>query len=95
MPALRVVCTIERSLTALYLQFEPAEASVEAEKKASLVLISKLDGSAGKKSRKSDGPAADGVVNVRKAVRFASKGRGNVALASSKDSKRPKGKGRK
>lgn len=65
-------------------QFDPAEASVSEEKKANLALISKL-GSGGepssKKARRDGGGDGDNVVNVRKAVRFASKGQGGVAMA--------------
>ncbi|KAL5487707.1 RRS1 [Sanghuangporus weigelae] len=66
-------------------KFDPTERSVEEEKKASLALISKLD-SSGRK-RKGGG---DDVLNVRKAIRNASKGKGSVALAQERSSKRLK-----
>ncbi|KAL5530088.1 RRS1 [Sanghuangporus sanghuang] len=66
-------------------KFDPTERSVEEEKKASLALISKLD-SSGKKSK----GRGDDVLNVRKAIRIASKGKGSVALAQERSSKRSK-----
>ena len=68
----------------LSLQFDPTERSVEEEKKASLALISKLD-SSGKKSK-----GGDDVLNVRKAIRSVSKGKGSAALAQEASSKRSK-----
>ncbi|KAF8138940.1 ribosome biogenesis regulatory protein-domain-containing protein [Boletus edulis] len=57
-------------------KFDPAEASVEQEKQTSLALLSKLEGEA-KRTRKDKG---DDVLNVRKAIRTVSKGKGGVAL---------------
>ncbi|THH12235.1 hypothetical protein EW145_g108 [Phellinidium pouzarii] len=65
----------EKKLRGVKRKYDPTERPVEDEKKSSLALISKLDGST-KKTRK-DG---DAVLNVRKAVRFVSKGKGGVAL---------------
>ena len=77
-----------------FFQFEPAEQSADSEKKASLALISKLDGTSKKAKREHvGGGGQDDVLNVRKAVRFASKGKGGVALAQ--DGERGKTKGRK
>ncbi|KAK7469148.1 Rhodanese-related sulfurtransferase [Stygiomarasmius scandens] len=63
----------EKKLRGVKRKFQPNEASVDAETKGSLVLLSK-------KTRR-DGPVPDeSALNVRKAVRFASKGQGGVAL---------------
>jgi len=76
-----------------FLQFEPAEAPIEGEKKASLALLSRLESDA-KKIRKE--PAGDSILNVRKAVRFASKGRGAIALGKDSTARTSKGaKGRR
>jgi len=65
-------------------KFEPNEQSVENEKKASLAILSKLDGSL--KSRKDPSRTTnDTVLNVRKAIRFASNGRGAAALGRDLD----------
>jgi len=64
-------------------KFAPNEQSAENEKKASLAILSKLDGSlsSSKKSRKDPSRTTDDtVLNVRKAIRFASNGRGAAAL---------------
>lgn len=68
-------------------QFAPNEQSVENEKKASLAILSKLDGSrsASKKSRKDPTTTDDTLVNVRKAIRFTSNGRGAAALGRDLD----------
>ncbi|KAF7363774.1 Ribosome biogenesis regulatory protein [Mycena sanguinolenta] len=62
-------------------KFEPTERPLEDEKNASLALISRMDSDA-KKTRR-EPPTEENVLNVRKAVRFASKGRGGVALGRS------------
>ncbi|KAJ6502166.1 ribosome biogenesis regulatory protein-domain-containing protein, partial [Mycena sanguinolenta] len=62
-------------------KFEPTERPLEDEKNASLALISRMDSDA-KKTRR-EPPPEENVLNVRKAVRFASKGRGGVALGRS------------
>ena len=62
----------------VYSQFEPAEMSVEVEKKNSLALLTKLENAPEKRAKRQ---GKDDVLNVRKAVRFASKGEGGVALA--------------
>ncbi|KAJ7461463.1 ribosome biogenesis regulatory protein-domain-containing protein, partial [Mycena latifolia] len=68
----------EKKLRGVKRKFEPAEKPLEEEKNASLALISRM-GSDAKKTRRE--PARDEeVLNVRKAVRFASKGRGGIAL---------------
>ncbi|KAI0273897.1 RRS1-domain-containing protein [Russula aff. rugulosa BPL654] len=71
-------------------KFEPTERSVETEKSANLALIRKLENSSSSKRAKRGGGEdgggggggdGNGVLNVRKAVRFASRGEGGVALA--------------
>ena len=71
---------------ASYFQFDPMEKSVEAEKSVNLALIKKLgsDHSSLKKARRDaggDGGGDGNLLNVRKAVRFASNRQGAVALA--------------
>lgn len=67
-------------------KFAPNEVSLESEKKSSLAILSRLDGSngisAGKKTRRDHGATEEGEggLNVRKALRFASRGRGGAAL---------------
>ncbi|EJD53976.1 RRS1-domain-containing protein [Auricularia subglabra TFB-10046 SS5] len=64
-------------------KFDSNEMSSKEENKRAMAIISKL-GSSSKRQKTDDGaPAAESVVNVRKAIRFASKGRGGVALARS------------
>ncbi|KAF9006650.1 ribosome biogenesis regulatory protein-domain-containing protein [Cyathus striatus] len=70
-------------------KFEPTTASAESEKKSSLAIISRMDSDA-KKTRRE--PKEEGVLNVRKAVRFASKGKGSFALAGKVGPKSAKGK---
>ncbi|EIN10845.1 RRS1-domain-containing protein [Punctularia strigosozonata HHB-11173 SS5] len=71
----------EKKLKGVKRKFTPTESSAAEEKKASLALLSKLDSDARKKTRKdeTDSGGSD-VLNVRKAVRFASKGQGGAAL---------------
>ena len=86
-------------LTALLLQFEPIEKS---ERSANLALVKQIENGGGSSSMKKakrdaggDGAGAGDVVNVRKAVRFASAGKGAAALArksSSDDRQKRKGK---
>ena len=59
-------------------KFEPNELPAEKEKEASMAILARLEGDA-KRSRKEKG-ASDNVVNVRKAIRSVSKGKGGVAL---------------
>jgi regulator of ribosome biosynthesis len=70
------------------LQFEPAEMSADSEKKSNLALLTKIGGAPAKRSKHEGNDAG---INVRKAVRFASKGQGGVALARKMEGK---GKGR-
>lgn len=70
-------------------QFDPAEVSADKEKSSNLAILSKLGREpVAKKSRKS----GDDVVNVRKAVRAVSGGRGSAALAQRSNGKGRKGK---
>lgn len=55
--------------------------SSKEENKRALSIISKLDGSKKRKTHDDGAAAGDDVVNVRKAIRHASKGKGGVALA--------------
>ena len=59
----------------ILLQFEPTESN---QTKSTLAILSKLDGEA--KRSKKDGDKDD-VLNIRKAIRSQSRGRGGVALA--------------
>ncbi|SJL02322.1 related to RRS1-regulator of ribosome biogenesis [Armillaria ostoyae] len=68
----------EKKMRGVKRKFDANEQPVEHEKNASLALLSKMDSDA-RKTRAAP-PSGDGVVNVRKAVRFASKGRGGIAL---------------
>ena len=75
------------------LQFEPAEAPVEQEKAANLALIQRMEKEPRQKKAKKD--TVDGVLNVRKAIRATSGGRGSVALGKSLKGGRTKGKSRR
>lgn len=76
-------------LISLNMKFDPAEISASSEKSNNLALLSKLDREPTTKKSKT----GDSVLNVRKAVRFASQGRGSAALArDSAGSKGRKGK---
>lgn len=79
----------EKKIRGIKRKFNPTERSVTDEQKASLAIISKLDGS-GKRPRKEK--EGDGIVNVRKAVRFASKGKGSASLTREQNSSAKKGK---
>ncbi|KAI0060850.1 RRS1-domain-containing protein [Artomyces pyxidatus] len=81
----------EKKLRGVKRKFEPAERSIESEKKSNLALLSKLDGTHKKPRREGGG---DDVLNVRKAVRFASKGQGGVALGRKSGGSDGKQKGR-
>ncbi|KAG1845039.1 RRS1-domain-containing protein [Suillus tomentosus] len=80
----------EKKLRGVKRKFEATETSVEQEKQASLAVLSKLDGDV-KRVRKEKG-AGDDVLNVRKAIRNVSKGRGGVALAREANKKGARGK---
>lgn len=66
-------------------QFDPTEIS-SSEREKSMALISKLDGkpiSSGRRVKPTIRSKTEEVLNVRKAVNFASKGGGSAALARS------------
>ena len=73
-------------------QFDPTEISADREKSHNLDIISKLDkGPTVKKAKRSES-GGDDVLNVRKAIRSASKGKGSAALARSSSGQKGKGK---
>ncbi|KAG7097331.1 hypothetical protein E1B28_004690 [Marasmius oreades] len=83
----------EKKLRGIKRKFEPTERSVEQEAKASLALLSRME-SDSKKMRKN--PTSEkSVLNVRKAVRFASKGEGGVALGRKTAGEKSKKGGKK
>ncbi|KDQ08876.1 hypothetical protein BOTBODRAFT_117992 [Botryobasidium botryosum FD-172 SS1] len=69
----------EPKLRGVKRKFDANEKSAKDERQDSLAILSKLDGSGAKKS-KQGASGSDDVLNVRKAIRFASRGRGGVAL---------------
>ncbi|KAK7060352.1 Rhodanese-related sulfurtransferase [Paramarasmius palmivorus] len=75
----------EKKLRGVKRKFDPNERSVEQEKNASLALLSRME-SDSKKIRREPAPG-ENVLNVRKAVRHASKGQGGVALGRQANSK--------
>lgn len=75
------------------MQFEPAEAPVEREKAANLALIQKIEREPRQKKAKKD--TRDDVLNVRKAIRATSGGKGSVALAKSSGGGKAKGKSKR
>ena len=77
----------------LPLQFEPAEAPAEREKAANLALIQRMEKEPRQKKAKKD--TADSVLNVRKAIRSTSGGKGSVALAKFSKGGGTKGKSRR
>ena len=60
------------------LQFDPTEASVEQEKNVSLSLLAKMESDHKKMGK--EFRAEETELNVRKAVRFAGRGNGGLAL---------------
>lgn len=84
----------DKKMRGMKRKFDPTEMSAEKEKQTSLAVLSQLDGDA--KRAKIDKGTGDEVVNVRKAIRAVSKGKGGVVLGreqrkGSKDS----GKGKR
>lgn len=63
------------------LQFEPTEVSSASEKSQNMAILSRLEREPA--TKKANGGSE--VLNARKAVRFASKGRGSAALAKESD----------
>ncbi|KAK7695367.1 hypothetical protein QCA50_000001 [Cerrena zonata] len=79
----------EKPLKGVKRKFDPAEVSADKEKSSNMAILSQLGREPGdKKSRKS----GDNVVNVRKAVRAVSGGKGSAALAQRSNGKGRKGK---
>ncbi|KAL1732548.1 ribosome biogenesis regulatory protein-domain-containing protein [Schizophyllum commune] len=73
----------EKKLRGIKRKFAPNEMGADNERKGALALLSRIE-SDGKKMRREPPSADEGVLNARKAVRFASKGKGGVALAREK-----------
>ncbi|CAE6459852.1 unnamed protein product [Rhizoctonia solani] len=80
-------------------QFAPNEVLAESEKKSSMDIIKRLDREPKSKRARTDAEAEEsmrsgktGLVNVRKAIRHASKGSGNIALARGLKAGKAKGK---
>ncbi|KAG5639674.1 hypothetical protein H0H81_005857 [Sphagnurus paluster] len=86
----------EKKIRGVKRKFDPTEKSVADEAKASVALLSRLE-SDSKKTRR-EPQAEESVLNTRKAVRFASKGRGGLALgreaAGGRSSRGGRGRGR-
>lgn len=74
-------------------QIEPTEAPAEQEKAVNLALIQRMEKEPPKKKVKK--APADDVLNVRKAIRATSQGKGSVALAKSPGRSKAKGKTRR
>ena len=74
-------------------QVEPTEAPAEQERAVNLALIQRMEKEPPKKKVKKD--TADDVLNVRKAIRATSQGRGSVALARSYRGGKTRGKPRR
>ncbi|TFK43810.1 ribosome biogenesis regulatory protein-domain-containing protein [Crucibulum laeve] len=81
----------EKKVRGVKRKFDPTEAPIDHEKEASLALISRME-SDSKKTRREPQPE-ESVLNVRKAVRFASKGRGGIALGRESAGGRGRGRG--
>ncbi|KAJ3551884.1 hypothetical protein NM688_g4452 [Phlebia brevispora] len=79
----------EKKLKGVKRKFEPTELSSTAEKSQNMAILSKIEREPA--ARKSKG---DDVLNVRKAVRMASKGKGSAALARESEGSKRKGKRR-
>ncbi|KAF6762029.1 ribosome biogenesis regulatory protein-domain-containing protein [Ephemerocybe angulata] len=70
----------EKKLRGVKRKFDPAERSVVDEQKSALKLIGSMDSDA-RKMRKAPRENEEGSVNARKAIRFASKGKGAASMA--------------
>ncbi|TFL05772.1 RRS1-domain-containing protein [Pterulicium gracile] len=68
----------EKKIRGVKRKFEPAEGI--SEKDSSLSILKNME-SDSRKTRTGPAPAEESVINTRKAVRFASKGRGGLAMA--------------
>jgi regulator of ribosome biosynthesis len=62
-------------------QFAPNEIDTSSERNAQLAMLNGLGGSASRSKPNAKGQGDESLVNARKAVRFASGGRGSAALA--------------
>ncbi|KAI0375911.1 RRS1-domain-containing protein [Pilatotrama ljubarskyi] len=84
----------EKKLKGVKRKFEPTEKAAASEKSHNLAILAKLDKEpAAKKSRRATQESAGSdVLNVRKAIRSASKGKGSAALAREGGKKGKKGK---
>ncbi|PIL37382.1 hypothetical protein GSI_01076 [Ganoderma sinense ZZ0214-1] len=83
----------EKPLKGVKRKFEPTEISASQEKSQNLAILSKLGkGPMTKKSEKSSQSSGGEVLNVRKAIRTVSKGKGSAALARGGSTKGKKGK---
>ncbi|TFK94225.1 RRS1-domain-containing protein [Polyporus arcularius HHB13444] len=71
----------EKKLKGVKRKFDPTEISAASEKSRDLAILSKLDKEPSTKKTKSSESSASDVLNVRKAIRSASKGKGSAALA--------------
>ncbi|KIM25499.1 hypothetical protein M408DRAFT_74023 [Serendipita vermifera MAFF 305830] len=97
----------EPKLRGIKRKFDPNEGNVESEKSAALALLSKLErnpisSTASAKRPRKDAAGGEGsgenVLNVRKAVRYATKGKGATAFASrdrGRGGKAGRGKGKR
>jgi len=77
----------EKKLRGVKRKFDPTESN---ETKNSLAIMSKLDGDS-KRSKKESARGGDDLLNVRKAIRTASRGRGGVALGRESGARRGRG----
>jgi len=68
----------EKKIRGVKRKFDPTEVSVEQEKKASLSLVAKMDSDHKKMGKEPRAEEAE--LNIRKAVRFASRQKGGLAL---------------
>ncbi|KAM5534840.1 hypothetical protein V8D89_011556 [Ganoderma adspersum] len=83
----------EKPLKGVKRKFEPTEISSSQEKSQNLAILSNLGKEpTTKKSKKSSESSAGEVLNVRKAIRTVSKGKGSASLARSGSSRSKKGK---
>nr|VWP01800.1 AHL receptor (Quorum sensing LuxR family sensor regulator) [Ganoderma boninense] len=83
----------EKPLKGVKRKFEPTEISASQEKSQNLAILSNLSKEpTTKKSKKSSESSGGEVLNVRKAIRTVSKGKGSAALARNGSSKGKKGK---
>ncbi|KAI0920970.1 hypothetical protein AcW1_004898 [Taiwanofungus camphoratus] len=82
----------EKKLKGIKRKFDPTEVSASSEKSHNLAIISKLDREPlAKKAKKTESGSGGDVLNVRKAIRSASKGKGSAALVGDRGG----GKGQK